>query len=244
MMFRLQRKISSIFRIPAFKGVLRWSWRVLLILAVMDVGYLIGTWPDWKKYRNGQIQRSSFILEYEVERHRHADWPKLRWNPVSIEQIPKHMIRAVIVAEDARFYEHEGVDFDALKEAMEYNLSEKRLVYGGSTLSQQTVKNLFLNPSRNLLRKWHELVLTIGMEKNLSKRRILEHYLNVAEFGRGIYGVDAAARYYWNVPVSRITSRESIELAATLPSPIANNPRTNTRALRNRVKKIRRYFRL
>jgi len=151
-------------------------------------------------------------------------------------------VRAVIVAEDSRFYEHEGVDLEALKEAMEYNLSQKRLAYGASTLSQQITKNLFLNPSRNPLRKWHELVLTLGMERNLSKRRILEYYLNLAEFGRGIYGVEAAARYYWDVPVSRLSWRESIELAATLPSPVANNPRSNTRAFKRRVNKIRRYF--
>lgn len=243
MISRLRHRLGTLLRVSAIKAILRWGIRILLFLAVMDAGYLIGIWPDWHQYSDGPVQRSRFILDYEAERHRHTDWPGLRWQPVSIDQIPRPVIRAVIVAEDARFYEHEGVDIDALKEAMEYNLSEKRLVYGGSTISQQTVKNLFLTPSRNPLRKWHELVLTIGMERNLSKRRILEHYLNVAEFGRGIYGVEAAARYYWNVPVSRITSRESIELAATLPSPVANNPRTNTRKFRNRVKKIRRYFR-
>ncbi len=152
------------------------------------------------------------------------------------------MIRAVIVAEDARFYEHEGIDIEALKEAMEYNLSVKRLVYGGSTISQQTVKNVFLSPSRNPLRKWHELLLTIGMERILSKKRVLEHYLNVAEFGRGIYGVDAAARYYWGIPASRLTNRQSIELAATLPSPVKNNPKTRTESFHKRTKKIRRYF--
>ena len=236
------RKIGSLFRIPVITRALRWSWRLLPILIVMDIGYLIGIWPDWDMYAEGPIQRSSFIRDYEFEVHRHADWPTLRWNPVSIERIPQSMVRAVVVAEDARFYEHEGVDLDALKEAMEYNLSEKSLVYGGSTISQQTVKNVFLNPSRNPLRKWHELVLTIGMERNLSKKRILEHYLNVAEFGRGIYGVDAAARYYWGIPASGLTSRQAIELAATLPSPINNNPRTRTQSFRNRVNKIRRYF--
>jgi monofunctional biosynthetic peptidoglycan transglycosylase len=92
------------------------------------------------------------------------------------------------------------------------------------------------------LRKWHELVLTIGMERNLSKKRILEHYLNVAEFGRGIYGVGAAARYYWGIPAYRLTSHQAIELAATLPSPVENNPKSRTRSFNNRVKKIRRYF--
>ncbi len=239
---RFLRKIGSLFRIPVVTRVLRWSWRLLPILVVMDMGYLIGIWPDWDMYSEGPVQRSSFIRDYEFEVHRHDDWPQLRWTPVSIEQIPQSMVRAVIVAEDARFYEHEGVDIDALKEAMEYNLSEKRLVYGGSTISQQTVKNVFLNPSRNPLRKWHELLLTIGMERNLSKKRILEHYLNVAEFGRGIYGVDAAARFYWGIPATGLTSRQAIELAATLPSPINNNPGTRTQSFQNRVTKIRRYF--
>lgn len=239
---RLLRKIGALLHVPVVTRTLRWSWRLLPALLMMDIGYLIGIWPEWELYTEGPIQRSSFIRSYEFERHRHPDWPRLRWNPVSIESIPQSMLRAVIVAEDARFYEHEGVDIDALKEAMERNLSEKRLVYGASTISQQTVKNLFLSPSRNPLRKWHELLLTLGMERHLAKKRILEHYVNVAEFGRGIYGVDAAARFYWQIPASGLTSRQAIELAATLPSPIANNPNTRTRAFQNRVRKIRRYF--
>ena len=239
---RFLRQIGSFFRLPAVLRTLRWSWRILLVLFVMDMGYLAGIWPDWDLYSEGPVQSSNFIRSYEFEQHRHDDWPSLRWSPIAIEEIPQSMVRAVIVAEDARFYEHEGVDIEALKDAMEYNLSEKRLVYGGSTISQQTVKNVFLSPSRNPLRKWHELLLTLGMERNLSKKRILEHYLNVAEFGRGIYGVDAAARYYWGKSASRLTSRQAIELAATLPSPIKDNPKTRTRAFENRVKKIRRYF--
>ncbi len=239
---RFFKSIRSIFRVPVVTRALRWSWRLLPVLIMMDFGYLIGIWPDWELYAEGPIQRSSFIRRYESEQYRHAGWSELRWNPVSIETIPQDLIRAVIVAEDARFYEHEGVDIEALRDAMEYNLSEKRLVYGASTISQQTVKNIFLSPSRNPLRKWHELVLTIGMERNLSKKRILEHYVNVAEFGRGIYGVDAAARYYWGIPASGLTSRQAIELAATLPSPVENNPKSRTRSFQNRVTKIRRYF--
>ena len=238
----LLRKLASLFRVPIVTHTLRWTWRIAPILIMMDVGYLIGVWPDWELYSDGPIQRSSFIRSYEFEQHRHSAWPKLRWSPVSIEAIPRSTVRAFIVAEDARFYEHEGVDIEALKSAMEHNLSEKRLVYGGSTISQQTVKNVFLTPSRSPLRKWHELVLTIGMERSLSKKRILEHYLNVAEFGRGLYGVDAAARYYWGIPVSRLTNQQAIELAATLPSPVKNNPKTRTRSFQNRVTKIQRYF--
>jgi len=239
---RFSSRSGSIFRVKLLKRALRWGLLVLLVLVVMDVGYLVGIWPQWGLYREGPIQRSSFIRDYQTERQQHPDWPRLRWNPVSIQNIPKAMVRAVIAAEDSRFYEHDGVDLEAFKEAMEHNLSEQRMVYGASTISQQTVKNMFLSPSRNPLRKWHELWLTIGMERNLSKKRILEHYLNVAEFGRGIYGVDAAARYYWGIPANRLTSRQAIELAATLPSPVKNNPRTATKSFRKRVRKIRRYF--
>jgi monofunctional biosynthetic peptidoglycan transglycosylase len=238
------RKTRSIFSLAVVKHTLRWSGRLVLLLVVIDIAYLVVIWPDWEKYTKGSVQRSSFIRNYELEQRRYTDWPKLRWNPVSIGKIPKHMIRAAIAAEDSRFYQHEGVDFDALKEAMEYNLSEQRMAYGASTISQQTVKNIFLSPSRNPLRKWHEFLLTLGMERNLTKKRILEHYLNLAEFGKGIYGVEAAARYYWGIPAYRLTSRQAIELAATLPSPVKNNPRTRTKSFQKRVKRIRRYFRL
>jgi len=208
----------------------------------MDTGYLIGIWPDWELYSEGPIQRSNFIRNYIFQQYRQDHWPGLRWQPVSINKISPHMIRAIVVAEDSRFYSHTGIDVEAIKQAMEYNLSEKRFVYGGSTISQQTVKNIFLSASRNPLRKWHEFALTLGMEQNLSKRRILELYLNVAEFGRGIYGVEAAAKHYWGVTASGISSWQAIELAATLPAPANNNPSSRTQFFIARVKKISRYF--
>lgn len=239
---RSRKKFNKFIRLPGVVTSIRWGWRALLLVFVMDTGYLIGIWPDWKIYAEGPIQQSSFIRSYISEQHKHHDWPRLRWQPVSISNIPPHMLRALIVAEDARFYSHGGIDTEALKDAMEYNLSEKRLVYGGSTISQQTIKNIFLSPSRNPLRKWHEFVLTIGMERNLSKKRILELYLNIAEFGRGLYGVNAAALHYWGIPASRLSVEQAIELAATLPAPVKNNPDTRTRFFLKRVKKIGRYF--
>ena len=238
---KTDRSITPRRRGP-IRRLLRWILLAVLVLALADAVYLMTVWPDWAAYRQGPVPESNFMRSYRNAQAARPDWPPLRWRPVSIGDIPRHLIRAVIVAEDARFYAHEGVDLEALKEAMQTNLSQGRLAYGGSTISQQTVKNLFLSPSRDPLRKWHELVLTFAMERHLSKRRILELYLNVAEFGRGVYGVGAAAEHYWDVPVTRITARESIELAATLPSPVLNNPRSNTRAFRNRVSRIRRYF--
>jgi len=237
-----KKKLNKFFKLPGVITTFRWGWKTLLLVFVMDAGYLIGIWPDWKIYAEGPIQQSSFISSYISEHHKHRDWPKLRWTPVSINNIPRHMHRALIVAEDARFYSHSGIDTEALQKAMEYNLSEKRFVYGGSTISQQTIKNIFLSPSRNPLRKWHEFVLTIGMERNLSKKQILALYLNIAEFGRGLYGVNAAALHYWGIPASKLSVKQAIELAATLPAPVRHNPNTRTKFFLKRVKKIGRYF--
>ncbi len=152
------------------------------------------------------------------------------------------MTRALIVAEDANFYWHDGIDLEAFWAAMEHNLEKGRFIYGGSTISQQAVKNIFLSPSRNPLRKWHELVLTIAMEKNLSKKRILALYLNVVEFGRGIYGVEAAAKHYWGISAAHLSRNQAIQLAASLPAPGSHNPDTRTSFFKRRVRKINRYF--
>jgi monofunctional biosynthetic peptidoglycan transglycosylase len=238
----IPRFFRMLFSFGTLKRAWRWGWRLLLVLLLADIVFLATIWPQWDRYVSGPLQKSKFMLAYESEQQQRGDWPRMRWNPVPINRIPRAMRRAAVVAEDARFYEHGGVDLEAFREAMETNLERKRIVYGASTISQQTVKNLFLSPSRDPLRKWHELWLTLGMERNLSKRRILEHYLNVAEFGRGIYGVDAAARHYYGVPASRLSAWQAIELAATLPSPVYNNPSTRTRAFKSRVSRIRRHF--
>jgi hypothetical protein len=91
MAFRIWRKFASLIRVPVVTRMLRWAWRLLPVLVMMDIGYLVGIWPEWELYSEGPIQRSSFIRSYEFEQHRHPDWPKLRWNPVSIERIPQSM---------------------------------------------------------------------------------------------------------------------------------------------------------
>ena len=240
--YSLRLRFYDFLRTRTIVRIVRWSLRILLLVFIMDTGYMIGIWPDWSLYQKGPIQQSNFIRQYIYEQYQHPKWRNLRWKPKPISKISRHMIRALIVAEDARFYSHSGIDMEALQSAMETNLSEKRFVYGGSTISQQTVKNIFLSSSRNPLRKWHELLLTIGMERNLTKKRILELYLNVVEFGRGIYGVEAAARYYWGKSAASLSTRQAIELAATLPAPVRHNPDTRTKFFKKRVKKISRYF--
>ncbi len=224
--------------LPRLARALRWGFRLLLLLLIVDFFYLAVTWPDWKKIATGPIPKSAFMVDYEKQQALHKNLPRMRWQPVSYSLIPKHLIRAVILAEDSRFYEHSGFDLIAFKEAMDYNLSEGRLILGASTISQQTVKNLFLSSSRNPLRKWHELILTWGMEHHLSKRRIMELYLNVAEFGQGVYGVQAAAQAYWGIAPNQLSPAQAAELVASLPSPVKNNPVTHTHYFEKRSKKI------
>ena len=229
------------FKRAKFKRLFRWFFSILFLLVIADTIYLASIWPDWEAVKKGAVKQSSFIQQYLSERKQH-NWPRLKWSPVSINRISKNMTRALIVAEDANFYWHSGIDFEAFQAAMEHNLEEGRFIYGGSTISQQAVKNLFLTPSRNPLRKWHELVLTIAMERKLSKKRILELYLNVVEFGRGIYGVEAAARHYWGISAAQLSRNQAIQLAASLPAPTNHNPTTRTKFFKRRVKKINRYF--
>jgi len=210
------------------------------VVFLIDIGYLMGIWPDWKWYSHGTVPKSQFILAYEREASQNPTLPRLRWQPVELRDIPSAMIRSVIAAEDSRFFQHEGIDVDALKNAMEYNWERKSFIYGASTISQQTTKNLFLSPSRDPFRKWHEFALTFAMEQNISKRRILELYLNVAEFGRGIYGIDAAAKFYWGISADEMSDNQALELAATLPAPTKHNPKTRTNFFLKKKQKIRR----
>ena len=198
----------------------KWGTRLFLLLLVLDAFYVSTIWPDWDSIAAGPIPKSSFIRRYE-KTYRSQDWPRIKWQTVALDDMPSHLQRAVVVAEDSRFWQHDGFDLIAFKEAMDHNLTEGRLAFGASTISQQTVKNLFLSPSRNPLRKWHELLMTWGMEMNLKKKRILELYLNIAEFDRGVYGVEAAARHYWGIPASQLSIAQSVELAACLPNRIS-----------------------
>jgi len=224
-------------RFARFRQVFHWAVRIFLLLLVLDLIYLSVVWPNWKTLGRGPIPKSSFMHAYEAKKE-HRGWPNLDWQPVPLSRIPRHMLRAAIVAEDSRFYSHSGFDLIAIREALDYNLVRGELVVGASTISQQTVKNLYLSPSRDPLRKWHELVLTFGLENNVKKSRILELYLNVAEFGRGIYGVQAAARAYYGIDIDNINLAQAAELAATFPSPIKQNPETRTERFVKRSQRI------
>ncbi len=217
---------------------LRFALYAAAVLVALDVFYLALLWPNWDRLAGGAVPESKFISEYRAARRADARLAPLQWRPVSLAMIPEPVRQAVILAEDSRFFQHEGFDLIAFKEAMEYNLAKRRFALGASTISQQTTKNLFLRRSRDPLRKWHELVLTFALERQLGKERILEIYLNVAEFGEGVFGVEAAARQYWNRSITALGWPEAAELAATLPSPRKDNPATRTPRFRARTQKI------
>lgn len=223
---------------PRVARALRWTAIILAVITLIDIGYLIGIWPEWKWYTHGDIPKSRFIYSYERESSQNPTLPRLRWKTIAFDDIPKSMLIAALTAEDYRFFQHDGIDLASLQKAMEYNWEQKRLVYGASTISQQTVKNLFLSGSRNPFRKVHEVMLTYFMERNLKKKRILEIYLNVAEFGTGIYGIESAAQYYWHKSASELSTQQAIELAATLPAPKYHNPKTRSDFFIKQVKKI------
>jgi len=241
---QFQRQLITSVKSDLSRSLLFFKWLSIILgaLLLVETGYILGLMPDWEEFKYGPIPKSRYIKKYEYEHSIDDSLPKLRWYPISISQIPKQLIRTVIVAEDSRFYQHKGFDQEALKNAMEYNLSKGKLIYGASTISQQTVKNLFLTPSRNPLRKFHEAILTYAMEKNVGKQRIIEIYLNNAEFGRGIYGVEAAARYYYAKSTNQLSEMDSVKLAATLPSPIKHNPNTQTEQFLKRQNKIKQHM--
>ncbi|MBV8032447.1 MAG: monofunctional biosynthetic peptidoglycan transglycosylase [Betaproteobacteria bacterium] len=143
----------------------------------------------------------------------------LRYEWVPYERISVHLKRAVVAAEDARFLDHEGFDWEAIQKAMAKNEKQGRVVAGASTISQQLAKNLFLSPERSWVRKGEEAVITWMLEHVMSKRRILELYLNVAEWGEGVFGAQAAARYHFGVSAASLGPEQAAFLAVILPSP-------------------------
>lgn len=152
---------------------------------------------------------------------------RFQHDAVDLEDISPNLVLAVLASEDQAFLEHHGFDWEAIQKALRHNERHRRK-RGASTISQQTAKNIFLWEGRSWIRKGLEVPYTVAIEWTWGKRRILEAYLNCVEFGPGIYGAEAAARHYWKIPASRLSPSQAALLAATLPSPRRNNPRTRT----------------
>jgi len=163
---------------------------------------------------------------------------KLRHKWVDYPHISRNLKRAVIAAEDAKFLQHEGFDWDGIQKAYEKNIKKGRIVAGGSTISQQLAKNLFLSTKRTPWRKLQESIITVMLEKMMSKRRILEIYLNVIEWGDGVFGAEAASRRYFGVSARQLSSYQAARLAAIIPNPRFYDKRGGTRYLGRRTATI------
>ncbi|HYD33928.1 MAG TPA: monofunctional biosynthetic peptidoglycan transglycosylase [Methylophilaceae bacterium] len=164
---------------------------------------------------------------------------KLRHKWVEYQHISRNLKRAVIAAEDAKFTQHRGFDWDGIQHAYEKNLKKGKIVAGGSTISQQLAKNLFLSTKRTPWRKLQESIITVMLEKMMSKRRIYEIYLNVIEWGDGVFGAEAAARRYFGTSARSLSSYQAARLAAIIPNPRFYDKRGSTRYLGRRTATIR-----
>jgi monofunctional glycosyltransferase len=170
-------------------------------------------------WRSNPVGETSF-MSYRMDELR-AKNPKavLKYQWVPYERISGNLKRAMIAAEDSKFVEHEGFDWDGIQRAIEKNEKRGRIVAGGSTITQQLAKNLFLTPTRSWIRKGQETVITLMLEAMLPKRRIFEIYLNVIELGGGVFGAEAASRHYFSTPAAGLSAAQAARLAAMAPNP-------------------------
>lgn len=243
-----------------------WYWTKVLFLVLVGavvvwLGYELIAFPSISKLRTENPTTSSMI-EYRIgQAKEEGKEPRkyMIWQP--IEQISPNLAKAVLAGEDARFFEHHGFDWDAINKAWDEAVKEGEkeakaegdydpddwippmpsFKRGASTVTQQLAKNLYLSEDRNFLRKGREAVYTYYLEKQLNKKRILEIYLNIIEWGDGIYGAEAASRVYFNKSASQLTPPEAAYLSAMIPSPLnVFNPKKNPKRVIRRQKAILR----
>lgn len=241
---------------------LKRALRLALLAAALVALWLVALWPPPGWYRSHFPRETAFM----AMRRRQADEPiRRQYQPVPMSQIAPALREAVLVSEDHRFYVHGGIDYQAIREALGYRRDDfqwtdgkdraemgralgrawdrRSRIRGASTITQQLAKNLYLSPSRNPLRKVKEALTAWRLEAALDKDRILELYLNVVEFGPGIWGVEAASRAYFGKAARRLTEEQAALLAATLPSPLRANPALRPGRIRWRQELILRRMR-
>jgi monofunctional glycosyltransferase len=201
------------------RRIFRWFvWALALVvgLAICVQLYFFGMLIWW---RSNDPEMTAFMSARLAVMRESKPEAKLKQVWVPYKKISDNLKRAVLVAEDDKFIEHEGFDWDGIQKALEKNEKRGKVVAGGSTISQQLAKNLFLSGDRSMLRKGQEAVITLMMEMVMDKRRILEIYLNVIEWGEGVFGAEAAARYYFGVTAAQLSPAQAARLAAMIPRP-------------------------
>jgi monofunctional glycosyltransferase len=208
-----------------------------LPLAALGLAWLV-TMPDVSTLQTTNPTTTALIETREAQAKNQGRPIGRHWIWIPLSRVSSYLRQAVVAAEDASFFVHEGFDWEGMKDAALYNLEKGELKRGGSTITQQLAKNLYLSSERSLFRKAREALITRSLEQHLSKDRILELYLNVAEWGYGIYGAEAAARHHFKKSARDLTADEAAWLAAILPSPRRYDPLRKTTALTRRYERI------
>jgi len=188
------------------------------------LAYMYLTLPDVRPLQTANPTTSAFIELRAREARATGHEPRCVQRWVAYRNISVALKRAVLVAEDSAFWQHEGIDLDQLQESLELDWARRQLLRGGSTITQQLAKNLYLSPSRNPLRKLREWIIARRLEAELKKSRIFELYLNIIEWGDGVYGAEAAARTYFHAPAATLGAPEAALLAAAIVNPRLLNP--------------------
>lgn len=228
-----RRPPASKKRPPHLPKLLRWLKR--FVLASLAFGLILGVWilvglPSRSAVQAlaNDIPGETGVMRQREEEAREAGRkPRHLQKTVPLRAISKNLIHAVLSAEDPRFFGHDGIDWDAVKESIETNIEKGEYARGGSTITQQLAKNLFYTTKKSLIRKAREAIVATWMERTLTKQRIIEIYLNVIEWGDGVYGCEAAARRYYGTSCASLSVDQAAGLAAMIPSPRRINPRTN-----------------
>ncbi|MGE5094913.1 MAG: monofunctional biosynthetic peptidoglycan transglycosylase [Betaproteobacteria bacterium] len=213
------------------------AWLALALAALflaVQLSYLVRVW--W--WRDHNPQATAFMEARVAQLRARNPRAQLQYKWVPYDRISVHLKRAVVAAEDAKFVDHEGFDWEAIEKAREKNERKGRVVAGGSTISQQLAKNLFLSGERNLWRKGQEALITVMIEHVLDKRRILEIYLNVIEWGEGVFGAEAAARHYYGTSAAALGPEAAARLAAMVPNPRFYDRHRDTRWLGRKTQLI------
>ena len=196
-----------------------WAWRIFLALFVLMLLYQAWVAAHVWWWISHNPDSSAFMRDrLEVMQDKNPD-AELQHQWVPYNKISNHLKRALIASEDAKFVDHEGFDWEGIQKAYEKNLKKGKLVAGGSTISQQLAKNLFLSSGRTPWRKGEEAIITLMLENMMEKERIFEIYLNVIEWGNGLFGAEAAARHYYRISASQLSPQQAAKLAAMVPNP-------------------------
>jgi monofunctional biosynthetic peptidoglycan transglycosylase len=217
------------------KGLRRWLWRAFLLLLALLLCYqawiFVHVWW-WVRHNPSTSAFMEDRLEVMQNKNPNAELQH-KWVPYSA--ISDHLKQALIAAEDAKFVDHEGFDWDGIQKAYEKDLKKGKIVAGGSTISQQLAKNLFLSGRRTPWRKLEEATITVMLEKMMDKERIFEIYLNVIEWGNGVFGAEAAAEHYYHVSAAQLSAAQAARLAAMVPNPRYYDKHPEARGLQRKT---------